>query len=288
MAGASRALAVTLERVRVEFPPAAGRRSGAGVVAVDDVSLTVSPGEFVAFLGPSGCGKSTLLRAIAGLQPVTSGRVSVQHRRHPRRDVAFVFQDPHLLPWRNVLQNVALPLELLGVSRSERLEAAKEVLGAVGLSDALFRYPAELSGGMRMRCSLARALVTQPKLLLLDEPFAALDEITRQRLDEMLRELWLGGDMTVVFVTHSIQEATFLADRAVVFSRRPARILIDHAIDLPKVRPGELRTDIAFARHTRTLYRALQQAEGQDTGQAASAARHGMGPGGRSGEGGVA
>lgn len=258
---AARALGIELERVRVVFSPVDGGRSG-GVVAVDDVTLTVTPGEFVALLGPSGCGKSTLLRAIAGLQPVTSGRVSILHRRNLRRDVAFVFQDPHLLPWRNVLRNVALPLELMGVPRGERLDAAREALTQVGLADALQRYPAELSGGMRMRCSLARALVTRPKLLLLDEPFAALDEITRQRLDEMLRELWLGGGMTVLFVTHSIQEAAFLADRAVVFSRRPARLVLDHVIDLPRQRPGELRTEVAFARHTRTLYRALRQAEG--------------------------
>lgn len=258
--GLQAALGVELDEVSIVFPSPTGEAQG--IPAVDRVSLSIAPGEFVALLGPSGCGKSTLLRAIAGLQPVTSGRVTILHRRNLRRDVAFVFQDPHLLPWRNVLRNAALPLELMGVAKGERLDAARQALERLGLGDALRRYPGQLSGGMRMRCSLARALVTSPKLLLLDEPFAALDEISRQRLDEMLRRLWVERGVTVIFVTHSIQEAAFLANRAVVFTRRPAAVVLDHVLELPRERPGEIRTDVAFARQTRILYDALHAGEG--------------------------
>jgi NitT/TauT family transport system ATP-binding protein len=224
------------------------------VVAIEDLTLEVHPGEFLAVLGPSGCGKSTLLRIIAGLEQPTSGSVEKEEGK-----IAYVFQDAHLLPWRNVLRNVALPLELMGVGRNERLAAATEALRQVGLADAIRRYPAQLSGGMKMRVSLARALVTQPKLLLLDEPFAALDEITRQKLDEQLRELWQRHRMTVVFVTHSTAEATFLADRAVVLSSRPARVVEDLAIELPANRLAVLRSEAAFAATTRRIYAALER-----------------------------
>jgi NitT/TauT family transport system ATP-binding protein len=249
-----------LHEVCIAFPASA---AGDGPLqAVNNVSLDIAPGEFVSLLGPSGCGKSTLLRAIAGLQPLTSGTVSITHRQNLRRDVAFVFQDANLLPWRNALRNVALPLELMGVPKPHRLAAAREALHRVGLGDALTRYPAQLSGGMRMRCSLARALVTRPRLLLLDEPFAALDEITRQRLDEMLRDLWRETGTTTLFVTHSISEAAYLSDRAIVFSRRPARILLDHRLNLPAERPAQLRTEVRFAAESRTLFDALRIAEG--------------------------
>jgi NitT/TauT family transport system ATP-binding protein len=259
---------VSIQNVRRTFPN--------GVVALDDVSLAIEPAEFVAVLGPSGSGKSTLLRLIAGLdQPQGGtvrkdevGRMKDEGRAGHRSSfslqpssLAYVFQDAHLLPWRNVLHNVALPLELQRVPRPQRLDRARHAIEQVALSDAITRYPAQLSGGMRMRASLARALVTDPSLFLLDEPFAALDEITRHRLDEQLRDLWTRRRMTVVFVTHSINEAVFLADRAVVLSRRPARVVLDHRIDLPAERTEELRTTAAFAREAYALHVALRGEE---------------------------
>lgn len=242
---------------------AARREFGGGVVAVGGVDLTIEKGSFTAFVGPSGCGKSTLLRLIAGLDTPTSGSVLVggEPAAQRRVPVAFVFQDAHLLPWRNVLDNAALPLELAGVARSERHRAARAVLADVGLGDAALRIPAELSGGMRMRVSLARALVTEPRILLLDEPFAALDELTRNRLDDRLRALWRERGTTVLFVTHSIIEAAYLAERAVVFSRRPARVVVDHTLDLPGERAAALRGEAAFAREVRKLQEALEVAD---------------------------
>ena len=223
---------------------------------LDHVDIAIDPGEFVAVLGPSGSGKSTLLRLVAGLDQPQGGEVAAG-----RGEKAYVFQDAHLLPWRNVLRNVELPLELAGVARQQRRSAAERATEQVGLADAVGRYPAQLSGGMRMRASLARALVTDPALFLLDEPFAALDEITRHRLDEQLRGLWGRRRMTVLFVTHSINEAVFLADRAVVLSRRPGRVLLDRPIDLPAERTEELRTTPEFARHAHALHVALRGEE---------------------------
>ncbi|HWP41578.1 MAG TPA: ABC transporter ATP-binding protein [Tepidisphaeraceae bacterium] len=244
-----------------------GRTFRGGVVAIERLSLRIAPGEFVAILGPSGCGKSTLLRIIAGLDRPDGG--SLKLIAHPvadgapaRPQLAFVFQDAHLLPWRNVLSNVQLPLELMRVPRARRRAAAMAAIEQVGLGDAIDRYPAQLSGGMRMRVSLARALVTDPSLLLLDEPFAALDEITRQQLDEQLHQLWRSRGMTVIFVTHSIVEAAFLAQRAVVLSRRPARIVLDHVLSLPEHRAAELRGEPSFAAQTRVLLDALRCGQG--------------------------
>jgi len=234
--GGAAGLAVALRGVRRVFRSAAG----GAVEAVAGVDLTVAPGEFLALLGPSGCGKSTLLRIVAGLDRQDEGEVLLDGRPPDlrpgaaRTKVAYVFQDAHLLPWRDVLGNAALPLELLGRPAAECRAAARAAIEQVGLGDAAGRTPAELSGGMRMRVSLARALVTRPRLLLLDEPFAALDEITRQGLDDQLRALWAATGMTVLFVTHSIAEAAFLAGRAVVLSRRPARVVLDRT-DGPRV-----------------------------------------------------
>ena len=225
-----------------------------GVVAIENLSLEIQTGEFVAILGPSGCGKSTLLRIIAGLDRPSSGKIEIGTGK-----IAYVFQDAHLLPWRNVLRNTALPLELMGTGRNERIAAAREALEQVGLADAFERYPAQLSGGMKMRVSLARALVTRPDFLLLDEPFAALDEINRQKLDEQLRLLWQRHRMTVIFVTHSTSEATFLANRAVVLSRRPARVVADLPVDLPENRVAAVRSSPRFGEITRGIYEALEQ-----------------------------
>jgi NitT/TauT family transport system ATP-binding protein len=239
---------------------------------LDGIDLEVPAGQFVALLGPSGCGKSTLLRLVAALDTARAGairvaghavRAGIHARPGPSANaIAFVFQDAHLLPWRTLVRNVELPLELAGVSAHERRQRALAMLGQVGLADAAGRYPAELSGGMRMRGSLARALITDPGLLLLDEPFAALDEITRQRLDGQLRELWRARGITVLFVTHSLSEAVFLAERTIMLSRRPARIAVDRSVDLPPERTIELRNTVAFNEQVRALYEELQVAEG--------------------------
>jgi NitT/TauT family transport system ATP-binding protein len=216
------------------------------------LDLTIEAGSFVALIGPSGSGKSTLLRLVSGLEAATEGRVE-----RSGGGMAFVFQDAHLLPWRTVLDNVALPLELAGVPRREARARAQAPLADVELSEVAQRFPDQLSGGMRMRVSIARALVTEPQLLLLDEPFGALDELTRQRLDERLRDLYLRRRMTVMFVTHSLAEAVFLADRALVFSPRPARVVLDHPIRLPAERAGALRSELGFVEQTAVLYQAL-------------------------------
>jgi NitT/TauT family transport system ATP-binding protein len=219
---------------------------------VRGVDLTIEAGSFVALIGPSGSGKSTLLRLVSGLEAATEGRVE-----RSGGGMAFVFQDAHLLPWRTVLDNVALPLELAGVPRREARARAQAPLADVELSEVAQRFPDQLSGGMRMRVSIARALVTEPQLLLLDEPFGALDELTRQRLDERLRDLYLRRRMTVMFVTHSLAEAVFLADRALVLSPRPARVVLDQPIRLPAERAGALRSELGFVEQTAVLYQAL-------------------------------
>jgi NitT/TauT family transport system ATP-binding protein len=247
-----RGVAVRLRAVQKTFAP--------DVRALEPIDLEFPAGQFLSVLGPSGCGKSTLLRLIAGLEKPTTG--TIECSSSPNR-IAFVFQDAHLLPWRTVLGNVALPLELLHRTSADRNRAARDAIKQVDLSDAIARYPAQLSGGMRMRVSLARALVTNPELLLLDEPFAALDEITRQRLDDQLRDLWSRRRMTVIFITHSIVEAAFLAQRAIVMSRRPGRVILDHELQLPQHRDGALRTDPAFAREMRVLFDALEAGEAQ-------------------------
>jgi NitT/TauT family transport system ATP-binding protein len=222
---------------------------------LSNISLRVPAGEFLAVLGASGSGKTTLLRLIAGLDLPTVGDIAVDGQPASRFTVPGESRRTHIA---YVIANVELPLELQGVPPHQRHEAATHAIEQVGLADAVAKYPNQLSGGMRMRVSLARALVTDPQLLLLDEPFAALDEITRQRLDEQLRTLWLARGMTTIFITHSTTEAVFLAERAVVLSTRPARVIADHRIDLPPVRTGALRASPEFARQTRALYEALE------------------------------
>ncbi len=247
--GADRGVSLCLNHVRRTFDE---------LVVIDDLTLDVAAGEFLAILGPSGCGKSTLLRIIGGLLAPDSGMLDITPVEAKRR-TAFVFQDAHLLPWRTVLENAALPLELMGIEKAERAARAHASLAEVGLAETESRYPAQLSGGMRMRVSLARALVTQPRLLLLDEPFAALDEVTRFRLDVRLRDVWIERGMTVVFVTHSITEAAFLADRAVLLTRRGCDIKLDRRFALPRVRNNELRLSPQLAKEMQALLAAMEE-----------------------------
>lgn len=223
-----------------------------GVQALRHVSFATKAGEFVSLVGPSGCGKSTLLRLVAGLLAPSTGRLTVAGKS-PRqaRDtlrVSFVFQDATLLPWRSAERNVALPLELAGVPRDVRRQRAIAGLRRVGLGDFSARPPRELSGGMRMRVSLARAMVTQPELLLLDEPFGALDDLTRQSLGEDLLGLWNERPWTALFVTHNIAEAAFLSTRILVMSPRPGTIVADVPVPFPAQRSPELRAQPDFAR----------------------------------------
>ncbi len=200
-----------------------------GTLALEQITAGIAAGEFLALLGPSGCGKSTLLRLLAGLETPTAGAITWAQGRPKAGEIGFVFQDATLLPWASALDNVVLPLKLLGRPRAPAREAAAAALAQVGLSEFLTAKPAALSGGMKMRVSIARALVARPKILLMDEPFAALDEFTRQSLQEDLRNLWRRTGLTVVFVTHSTYEAAFLASRVLVMSPRPGKIAADFA-----------------------------------------------------------
>jgi NitT/TauT family transport system ATP-binding protein len=217
-----------------------------GVKALADVSLDVAAGEFVSVLGPSGCGKSTLLRLIAGLAEPSDGSIEWPDATG-RPDLGFVFQEPTLMPWATALANVALPLKLRGLAREEHEARAAQALADVGLRGFERAWPRELSGGMKMRVSLARALVVAPKLLLMDEPFAALDEITRHRLNDDLLELWQQSGITVVFVTHSVFESVFLSQRIVVMSARPGRVASELAVTAPYPRSAAFRTSAEYA-----------------------------------------
>ncbi|WP_460724967.1 ABC transporter ATP-binding protein [Nocardia heshunensis] len=238
---------------------AAGKRfadNGSGdVVALDAIDLEVRRGEFVAVVGPSGCGKSTLLRLAAGLDRSTSGSVAVH-----TDSVGFIFQDATLLPWRKVQRNVELSAELRGVDRATRRARATRALTAVGLADFATKLPGQLSGGMRMRVSLARALTLEPELMLLDEPFGALDEITRLTMQEELLRLYRDNAFTALFITHSVSEAVFLASRVVVMSARPGRIHDVIDIDLPYPRSRDLRYDPAFTTLAAHVSASLKEA----------------------------
>ncbi len=222
-----------------------------GVVhALSDVDLTVREGEFVSFIGPSGCGKTTLLRVIADLEQATGGSITVDGvapaEARMQRLYGYVFQAPALLPWRNVVDNVTLPLEIFGVDRATRVERARHNLDLVNLGGFEKKFPWQLSGGMQQRASIARALSFDPKLLLMDEPFGALDEIVRDKLNEQLLKLWAETAKTVVFVTHSIPEAVFLSTKIVVMSPRPGRIIDVIDCDLPADRGLEIRETPKF------------------------------------------
>jgi len=226
--------------------------------ALSGVGFTLRAGDFISLLGPSGCGKSTLLRIIAALTEPTEGRIL----RPPATggEIGFVFQEPTLMPWASALNNVRLPLRLAGIARAEATDRAAAALASVGLAGFERNYPRALSGGMKMRVSIARALVTRPKLLLMDEPFAALDEITRFRLNNDLLALWRDQRFTAIFVTHSVFESVYLSERVLVMAARPGRIVADIAIEAPPVRDEAFRTSPEYAAQCRAVSRALEAA----------------------------
>ena len=247
-----------LPRVTLVALDGVGKRFANGTEALEGVTLRIAAGEFLSLLGPSGCGKSTLLRLIAGLAEPSAGRIE----RRASRQVGFVFQEATLLPWSDALANVRLPLRLAGLPRAEQEARAAEALARVGLGGFERAYPRELSGGMRMRVSIARALVTRPSLLLMDEPFAALDELTRHRLNDDLLALWAGSGVTVVFVTHSVFESVYLSSRIVVMAPRPGRIAAELPVDEPAPRPEGFRTSAGYAALCRRATEALEGALG--------------------------
>lgn len=234
-------------------------------LAVEDISLTVDRGEFVTFLGPSGCGKSTLLKLVSGLSPVSEGSVQVNGMtpENARELMSFIFQDATLMPWRTVEQNVGLGLELEHAALSMRRERVAKMLELVSLTHVAQSYPRQLSGGMKMRASIARALVSRPRILLMDEPFAALDEMTRDRLNEELLRLYTEQKWTVLFVTHSVAEAVFLSTRVVILAAHPGRVAHEVAIDLPWPRTMETRESEAYeaaVTHATRLLRGISHA----------------------------
>jgi NitT/TauT family transport system ATP-binding protein len=230
-------IAIAIKDVNVTYPARDGR-----VMALSNVDLTIHEGSFVSLIGPSGCGKTTLLRVLADLEQVTSGSVDIDgldpRSARERHEYGYVFQAPALLPWRSVVRNVELPLEVMGVARDDRRRRAREQLGLVGLTEFEGKFPWQLSGGMQQRVSIARALSLAPRLLLMDEPFGALDEITRDHLNLHLAALWRQTGKTCVFVTHSISEAVFLSTQIVVMSPRPGRVI--EVIDNPLARERDL------------------------------------------------
>jgi len=236
-----------------------------GTTALAGIDLTIFPGEFVSLLGPSGCGKSTLLKLIAGLAAPSSGMIDWPQSTYtadgsPEPALGFVFQEPTLLPWRTTADNVQLPLLLAGVNRQEARERVGEALAQVGLSTFADSYPRQLSGGMKMRVSIARALVMRPKILLMDEPFAALDEITRTKLNDELLQLFARQELTVIFVTHSVYESVYLSSRIVVMTTRPGRVTAEIPIEMAYPRLEEFRMSQAYNERCRLVSAALRRA----------------------------
>jgi NitT/TauT family transport system ATP-binding protein len=243
------------------------RRYANGTEALGPIDLEIDEGEFVSLLGPSGCGKSTLLRIVAGLDAPSTGSVTVNARAgSSARGIGFVFQEPTLMPWASVRDNVRLPLRLARDENAASLARIDDLLARVGLTEFADAFPRELSGGMKMRVSLARALVTDPDILLLDEPFAALDEITRFRLNNDLLTLWRDLRKTVVFVTHSVFESVFLSQRVIVLTARPGQIFAERRIDAPEPRDESFRTSVPYAGFCREASALLGQASVSTSG----------------------
>ena len=229
-------------------------------LAVSDATFDVMPGELVSLVGPSGCGKSTLLKVLAGLHKHDAGEVtmgSATHSFDPSRDVGMVFQAPLLLKWRRILENVLLPAEILGLPQKESREKASSLLALVGLSGYEDKYPYELSGGMQQRAAIARSLVHDPKLVLMDEPFGALDALTREKMNLELLRIWKEAGKTIVFVTHGISEAVFLGTRVLVLTAGPAKMADNFQIDLPHPRTLDMKTHERFGEYTRRIYKLL-------------------------------
>lgn len=228
---------------------------GGGITALEQVDMTIGAGEFVAVVGPSGCGKSTLMRLISRLAQPSTGSITVfgENSHHPPPDMGIVFQGHVLLPWRSILDNVLFPADITGRDRNGLKPHALELLESVGLKDFADRLPHELSGGMKQRASIARALLMRPKLLLMDEPFGALDALTREQMRVDLEALWLEHKMTVVFITHSIDEAVLLADRVIVMTPRPGRVETILSIDMPRTRGLHARRDPEFLRRSEEI-----------------------------------
>lgn len=239
------------------------KRYGDGPLILDEINLRVEPDDFVSFIGPSGCGKSTVLKLVSGLSPWTAGELTVagMKPREARDRQAFIFQDATLLPWLTAQLNVELPLRLRGVAAKERIGRARRMLALVGLAGAGGYYPRQLSGGMKMRVSIARALTLTPQLLLLDEPFGALDEMTRNRLNEELLALRAHSPFTAMFVTHSVAEAVFLSNRIVVMSADPGRFHAEVRVDFPDPRRPELRTKPEFQAKVNEVSHLLHEVE---------------------------
>jgi NitT/TauT family transport system ATP-binding protein len=253
---------VAVESVTKVFPTLAGDTT----VALDDVSLAIAADEFVTVVGPSGCGKSTLLKLIAGIVEPTRGRVVVRGRPRagPRRDIGMVFQSPVLMPWRSVLDNVLFPVEMLRLPVREYRAEAQRLLDLVGLSGFERSYPRELSGGMQQRVSICRALIYDPQLLLMDEPFGALDALTREEIGLQLLRVWQERRKTVVFVTHSIPEAVLLADRVVVLAARPGRVVRTIEVKLPRPRTLEMETWAEFGGYAAAIREGIAPARAAD------------------------
>lgn len=229
-----------------------------GTIALQDASLTINESQFVTLIGPSGCGKSTLLRIIAGLSSASSGKI--EWGSPVRQELAFVFQEPALMPWANVKDNVRLPLKLAGIPKKASENEVLEALQLVGLDGFALAYPRQLSGGMKMRVSIARALVTQPNVLLMDEPFGALDEITRSQLNHQLLDLWSQKRWTVVFVTHNIYEAVYMSNRVLVMANSPGRIFAEVPIEVPYPRSEEFRISPEYNKYCREVSARLSEA----------------------------
>ncbi len=230
-----------------------------GTVALQDMNLTIGEAEFISLVGPSGCGKSTVLQLIAGLGKMNSGTIVISEG-DKKPELAFVFQEAALMPWAKVVENVCLPLKLAGVPKRESRAMVQDALNMVGLAGFEYNYPRELSGGMKMRVSIARALVTQPNIMLMDEPFGALDEMTRSKLNSDLLTLWQQRRWTVVFVTHNIYEAVYLSNRVIVMAPRPGRVVADVTIDAPYPRTEEFRTSRVCNDYCREVSARLTEA----------------------------